>query len=253
MTRCSRARTDSGPTRAIRPASKRSPLQCREPRGRSPAVHMPLVRERHPDVRPSTLDPQNSTCVGYGSVCQVPGSRLGSAGSSSKPELRNQHGVFVPPADGTGIRTVIPDLEPGTGHPEPCPIRVIQGYVRKSCRSSWHCRGCRCLAAWNARSAPDAPGSSGVGTSTSRRIIRAHMLLPVGTRLGPYEILSLTGAGGMGEVYRARDTRLDRTVAVKVLTPELASDVEFRDGSRTRQGDLGPQSSAYLRPVRHRP
>jgi Tol biopolymer transport system component len=49
-----------------------------------------------------------------------------------------------------------------------------------------------------------------------------------GTRLGPYEIVSLLGAGGMGEVYRARDTRLDRSVAVKVLAPGLASDADFR-------------------------
>jgi serine/threonine protein kinase len=43
------------------------------------------------------------------------------------------------------------------------------------------------------------------------------MTLKAGTRLGPYEIQSAIGAGGMGEVYRARDTRLDRTVAIKVL------------------------------------
>src|SRR5215831_17159039 len=43
------------------------------------------------------------------------------------------------------------------------------------------------------------------------------MPLAGGTRLGPYEIASAIGAGGMGEVYRARDTRLDRTVAVKIL------------------------------------
>src|ERR1051326_7441067 len=43
------------------------------------------------------------------------------------------------------------------------------------------------------------------------------MHLESGTRLGPYEIVSAIGAGGMGEVYQARDTRLDRTVAVKIL------------------------------------
>jgi serine/threonine protein kinase len=49
-------------------------------------------------------------------------------------------------------------------------------------------------------------------------------MLPPGAKLGPYEILSRIGAGGMGEVYKARDTRIDRTVAIKVLhtlSPEL--------------------------------
>src|SRR5437762_211407 len=54
------------------------------------------------------------------------------------------------------------------------------------------------------------------------------MSLAPGTKLGPYEVLSGLGAGGMGEVYKARDTRLDRTVALKVITPELAASSEFR-------------------------
>ena len=51
------------------------------------------------------------------------------------------------------------------------------------------------------------------------------MITP-GTRLGPYEILSALGAGGMGEVYRARDTKLNRDVAIKVLPDSFASDPE---------------------------
>ena len=53
--------------------------------------------------------------------------------------------------------------------------------------------------------------------------------LPAGARLGSYEILALVGAGGMGEVYKARDTRLDRTVAIKILPEALASDPQFRE------------------------
>jgi eukaryotic-like serine/threonine-protein kinase len=54
------------------------------------------------------------------------------------------------------------------------------------------------------------------------------MGLVAGTRLGPYEIQSAIGAGGMGEVYKARDTRLDRTVAIKILRPEVSADPDRR-------------------------
>ena len=54
------------------------------------------------------------------------------------------------------------------------------------------------------------------------------MTLAAGTKLGPYEIQEPIGAGGMGEVYRARDARLERTVAIKVLPPHLSSNVELR-------------------------
>jgi eukaryotic-like serine/threonine-protein kinase len=55
------------------------------------------------------------------------------------------------------------------------------------------------------------------------------MSIPTGTRFGSYEILALIGAGGMGEVYRARDTRLDRTVAIKILPDHQASKPELRE------------------------
>src|SRR3972149_1080134 len=54
------------------------------------------------------------------------------------------------------------------------------------------------------------------------------MQLNPGDSLGPYEIVSPLGAGGMGEVYRARDTRLDREVAIKVLPSHLSRSPEFR-------------------------
>src|SRR6516164_345370 len=56
--------------------------------------------------------------------------------------------------------------------------------------------------------------------------MRARMPLVSGTKLGPYEIHSPLGVGGMGEVYRAHDTRLNRDVAIKVLPPGLAKDPE---------------------------
>src|SRR5437667_5113184 len=54
------------------------------------------------------------------------------------------------------------------------------------------------------------------------------MPLTIGTRLGPYEVIAPVGAGGRGEVYRARDTRLGRDVAVKVLPSHLSENAEAR-------------------------
>src|SRR5688500_15593145 len=53
-------------------------------------------------------------------------------------------------------------------------------------------------------------------------------MLSIGTRVGPYEIVAPIGAGGMGEVWKARDTRLNRSVAIKVLPPDLANDSDFK-------------------------
>ncbi len=54
------------------------------------------------------------------------------------------------------------------------------------------------------------------------------MTISAGTRLGPYEVVALLGAGGMGEVFKARDTRLDRTVAIKVLPEKFANDAQLK-------------------------
>src|SRR6202167_4358647 len=67
------------------------------------------------------------------------------------------------------------------------------------------------------------------------------MALSPGTKLGPYEIQSLLGAGGMGEVYRARDTRLGRDVAIKVLPEALAN-----DGDRLRRFEQGARTNAEM-------
>ncbi len=60
------------------------------------------------------------------------------------------------------------------------------------------------------------------------------MSLQPGVRLGPYEILSALGAGGMGEVYKSRDTRLDRVVAIKILPDTLAADPQSANASTAR-------------------
>ncbi len=76
------------------------------------------------------------------------------------------------------------------------------------------------------------------------------MALNAGMKLGPYEVLGALGAGGMGEVYRARDTRLDRTVAIKILPEHLASDpgrlARFEREARTVSGLSHPNICALF-------
>jgi eukaryotic-like serine/threonine-protein kinase len=67
------------------------------------------------------------------------------------------------------------------------------------------------------------------------------MALTSGTKLGPYEIQTPLGAGGMGEVYRARDTRLERDVAVKILPESFAG-----DGDRLRRFEQEARAVAAL-------
>ena len=72
------------------------------------------------------------------------------------------------------------------------------------------------------------------------------MSLATGTRLGPYEILAPIGAGGMGEVYKARDTRLERTVAVKVLPERLSSSAEVRQRFEREAKTISQLSHAHI-------
>src|SRR5215467_9528749 len=67
------------------------------------------------------------------------------------------------------------------------------------------------------------------------------MTIASGIRLGPYEMLSPLGAGGMGEVWRARDTRLSREVAIKVLPPDVA-----KDESRLKRFEKEARSASAL-------
>ena len=76
--------------------------------------------------------------------------------------------------------------------------------------------------------------------------MRSTLSLGAGTRLGPYEIQSPLGAGGMGEVYKARDTRLDRTVAIKILPDALAADAQFQDRFEREARTISQLDDAHI-------
>ena len=75
------------------------------------------------------------------------------------------------------------------------------------------------------------------------------MPLAAGARLGPYEILGPLGQGGMGEVYQARDTRLDRTVAIKVLPADLAADAQFHERFEREARVISSLSHPHICPL----
>ena len=75
---------------------------------------------------------------------------------------------------------------------------------------------------------------------------RTTVTLSAGVRLGPYEIFSLLGVGGMGEVYKARDTRLDRAVAVKLLRGELAERPDHRERFRIEARAISSLSHPHI-------
>ena len=72
------------------------------------------------------------------------------------------------------------------------------------------------------------------------------MTLASGMKLGPYEILSSAGAGGQGEVYKARDTRLDRLVAIKVLPSHLADRPELRERFEREARTIASLNHAHI-------
>src|SRR6059036_670853 len=75
------------------------------------------------------------------------------------------------------------------------------------------------------------------------------MPLAAGSQLGPYDIISAIGAGGMGEVYRARDKRLERTVAIKVLAPQLSNNAEYRQRFEREARTVAALSHPHICPV----
>ena len=78
------------------------------------------------------------------------------------------------------------------------------------------------------------------------------MVLNAGKRLGPYEIVAPIGAGGMGDVYKAKDTRLDRSVAIKVLPEHLSQNAELKQRFEQEARAVSSLNHPYIRTSAHR-
>src|SRR3954468_24016517 len=72
------------------------------------------------------------------------------------------------------------------------------------------------------------------------------MPLSPGVKLGPYEVIAPVGAGGMGEVYRARDTRLDRSVAIKIVSGDVTTNSELRQRFEREARSLSSLSHPHI-------
>jgi eukaryotic-like serine/threonine-protein kinase len=88
----------------------------------------------------------------------------------------------------------------------------------------------------------------GYVAAAAQRLPQREPLVP-GARLGPYEVLAAVGAGGMGAVYKARDTRLDRTVAIKVLSPDVAGDPALNQRLQREARMLAALSHPHICPI----
>jgi len=118
------------------------------------------------------------------------------------------------------------------------PAAEREGYLDQACAGDAELR-----AAVNALLAEQA----GLGSFLDRPAWAAEPpCLAAGSRLGPYEIVAPIGAGGMGEVYKARDTRLDRTVAIKVLAPEISDDPARRARFEVEAKTIAGLSHAHI-------
>ena len=116
---------------------------------------------------------------------------------------------------------------------------------RKRILSSAHLAGHRCKRTLRRESAGSRLELEGFGS--------VAMPLAVGARIGPYEILASLGAGGMGEVYRARDSRLDRAVAIKILTSARGIDPDDSNGSSAKRGPSRGSATRTSARSRRRP